>query len=174
MTKVTRRYDTLAAARNWSPKSNGESSDAMNVTELFGQNTLQQEDLKERLPKSIWKDLEKTIREGEQLNSEVADAVAVAMKDWAMEKGATHFTHWFQPLNGSTAEKHDTFFVPTENGRGMENFNGDALVQQELFITPCLSGVILFIRYIPDYLKRHAVSFLINGSNTFINRIAMF
>jgi glutamine synthetase len=62
MTKVIRRYDTLAAARNWSPKSNGESTKSMNVTEIFGKNTFKQEDLEERLPKSIWKDLEKTIR----------------------------------------------------------------------------------------------------------------
>lgn len=131
MTKVTRRYDTLAAARNWSPKSNGESSETMNVTELFGQNTLQQEDLKERLPKSIWKDLEKTIREGEQLNSEVADAVAVAMKDWAMEKGATHFTHWFQPLTGLTAEKHDSFITPNQGGGAIAEFSGSDLIQGE-------------------------------------------
>lgn len=131
MTKGIRRYDTLAAARNWSPKSNGEPMESMNITEIFGQNTLQQEDLKERLPKRIWNDLEKTIREGEELNSEVADAVAVAMKDWAIEKGATHFTHWFQPLTGLTAEKHDSFITPNQGGGAMAEFSGKDLIQGE-------------------------------------------
>jgi glutamine synthetase len=103
----------------------------MNVTEIFGKNTLQQEDLRERLPKSIWKDLEKTIQEGEQLNSDVADAVAVAMKDWAMEKGATHFTHWFQPLTGLTAEKHDSFITPNQGGGAIAEFSGTDLIQGE-------------------------------------------
>lgn len=103
----------------------------MNITEIFGENTLQQEDLKERLPKTIWKDLEKTIQEGEQLNPEVADAVAVAMKDWAMEKGATHFTHWFQPLTGLTAEKHDSFITPNQGGGAIAEFSGKDLIQGE-------------------------------------------
>jgi glutamine synthetase len=131
MTKAIRRYDTLAAARNWSPKSNGETGRKMNVTDIFGENTLQREDLKERLPKSIWQDLEKTIEEGEQLNHDVADAVAVAMKDWAMEKGATHFTHWFQPLTGLTAEKHDSFITPNQGGGAIAEFSGDDLIQGE-------------------------------------------
>jgi glutamine synthetase len=131
MTKAIRRYDTLAAARNWSPKRNGESAKSMNITEIFGENTLQQHDLKERLTKSVWKDLEKTLQEGEQLNPEVADAVAVAMKDWAMEKGATHFTHWFQPLTGLTAEKHDSFITPNQGGGAIAEFSGKDLIQGE-------------------------------------------
>jgi glutamine synthetase len=131
MTKAIRRYDTLAAARNWSPKPNGESTKSMNVTEIFGENTLQKEDLKERLPKVIWKDLEKTILEGVELNPEVADAVAVAMKDWAMDKGATHFTHWFQPLTGLTAEKHDSFITPNQGGGAIAEFSGKDLIQGE-------------------------------------------
>jgi glutamine synthetase len=131
MTKAIRRYDTLAAAKNWSPKSNGDPAKSMNVTEIFGENTLRQEELKERLPKSIWKDLEKTIQEGEQLNPNVADAVAVAMKDWAMEKGATHFTHWFQPLTGLTAEKHDSFITPNQGGGAIGEFSGTDLIQGE-------------------------------------------
>jgi len=103
----------------------------MNVTEIFGENTFQQDDLKEQLPKSIWKDLEKTIQEGEQLNPDVADAVAVAMKDWAMEKGATHFTHWFQPLTGLTAEKHDSFITPNQGGGAIAEFSGKDLIQGE-------------------------------------------
>lgn len=131
MTKAIRRYDTLAAARNWLPKSNGEQPDSMNITEIFGENTLQLEDLKQRLPKEIWVDLEKTIEEGQELNTKVANAVAVAMKDWATEKGATHFTHWFQPLTGFTAEKHDSFITPNKGGGAIAEFSGKELIQGE-------------------------------------------
>lgn len=131
MTKAIRRYDTLAAARNWTPKANGSMDKPFNITEIFGQNTLQLEDLKERLPKVVWQDLKKTMGEGEQLNAEVADAVAVAMKDWATEKGATHFTHWFQPLTGLTAEKHDSFITPNQGGGAIAEFSGKDLIQGE-------------------------------------------
>lgn len=131
MTKAIQRYDILAAARNWSPVSNGDAVKSMNITEIFGQNTLREEGLKERLPKDIWNDLEKTIQEGEQLNSEVADAVAMAMKDWAMERGATHYTHWFQPLTGLTAEKHDSFITPNQGGGAIAEFSGKELIQGE-------------------------------------------
>ncbi|HEX6981398.1 MAG TPA: glutamine synthetase III [Balneolaceae bacterium] len=131
MTKAIRRYDILAAARNWTPTSNGDVARPMNITEIFGENTLQQEDLRERLPKDIWNDLQKTIQEGEPLNSQVADAVAMAMKEWAMEKGATHFTHWFQPLTGLTAEKHDSFITPNQGGGAVTEFSGKDLIQGE-------------------------------------------
>ncbi len=129
MTKAIRRYDTLAAARNWAPQANGTQS--MQITEIFGENAFQLEDLKERLPKSEWHDLKSTIHEGEQLNPDVADAVAVAMKDWATEKGATHFTHWFQPLTGLTAEKHDSFITPNQGGGALAEFSGKDLIQGE-------------------------------------------
>lgn len=129
MTKAIRRYDTLAAARNWTPQPNGKQS--MQITEIFGENVFQLEDLKERLPKSEWQDLKSTINEGERLNPEVADAVAVAMKDWATEKGATHFTHWFQPLTGLTAEKHDSFITPNQGGGALAEFSGKDLIQGE-------------------------------------------
>lgn len=131
MSKVIRRYDTLAAARNWSPKKNGSIEAPLNITEIFGKNTLQLDDLKERLPKSIWLDLKKTINEGEELNPEVADAVAVALKDWATERGATHYTHWFQPLTGLTAEKHDSFITPNQGGGAVAEFSGKELIQGE-------------------------------------------
>lgn len=130
MSKVARRYDTLAAARNWSPSENG-TDHPMNVTEIFGENTLQLDGLKARLPKSIWEELKKTIYDGEELNSKVADAVAVAMKDWATEKGATHYTHWFQPLTGLTAEKHDSFITPNQGGGAIAEFSGKDLIQGE-------------------------------------------
>lgn len=131
MTKGIRRYDTLAAARNWTPRANGDKPSQMNITEIFGKNTLQLEDLKERLPKAVWQDVQKTISEGEQLNPDVAEAVAVAMKDWATEKGATHYTHWFQPLTGFTAEKHDSFITPNQGGGALAEFSGKELIQGE-------------------------------------------
>lgn len=131
MTKVHQRYDTLAAARNWVSTKNGQPAASMNITEIFGENTLQLDGLKERLPKAVWEDLKKTIFEGEELNSKVADAVAVVMKDWATEKGASHFTHWFQPLTGLTAEKHDSFITPNQGGGAVAEFSGKDLIQGE-------------------------------------------
>ncbi|WP_231742892.1 glutamine synthetase III family protein [Polystyrenella longa] len=87
--------------------------------------------MKERLPKSVFKSLIKTIEEGTKLEPETADAVATAMKDWAMEKGATHYAHVFYPLTGSTAEKHDSFLIPTGDGTAMAEFSGSQLIQGE-------------------------------------------
>lgn len=129
MTKVTQRYDNLAAARNYKPGKANNST--MDIPEIFGKNTLTLDKLEERLPKAAWKDLQKTIDEGQSLNIDVADAVALAMKDWATEKGATHFTHWFQPLTGSTAEKHDSFITPNQGGGAMAVFSGKDLIQGE-------------------------------------------
>ncbi|MBO6586168.1 MAG: glutamine synthetase III [Gracilimonas sp.] len=129
MTKVAQRYDNLAAARNFKPGKAKNST--MDIPEIFGENTLTLDKLEERLPKAAWKDLQKTIDEGESLNIDVADAVALAMKDWATEKGATHFTHWFQPLTGSTAEKHDSFITPNQGGGAMAVFSGKDLIQGE-------------------------------------------
>ncbi|MEO1023248.1 MAG: glutamine synthetase III [Bacteroidota bacterium] len=129
MSKALPRYDNLAAARNWRPGENNVSP--MNISEIFGENTLTLDKLQERLPKAAWKSLRKTIDEGETLDPEVADAVALAMKDWATEKGATHFTHWFQPLTGSTAEKHDSFITPNQGGGAIAVFSGKELIQGE-------------------------------------------
>lgn len=122
MAKALQRYDNLAAARNYKPGKSANTT--MDIPEIFGQNTLTLDKLEERLPKSAWKDLQRTIDEGQTLNIDVADAVALAMKDWATEKGATHYTHWFQPLTGSTAEKHDSFITPNQGGGAMAVFLG--------------------------------------------------
>jgi glutamine synthetase len=103
----------------------------MNITEIFGENTLTLETLKSRLPKGVWKELKKTITDHEPLNGDVADVVAVVMKDWALEKGATHYTHWFQPLTGQTAEKHDSFITPNQGGGAIAEFSGKELIQGE-------------------------------------------
>ncbi|EGD46536.1 Glutamine synthetase type III-like protein [Ruminiclostridium papyrosolvens DSM 2782] len=101
------------------------------VTEIYGSNVFNDAAMRERLPKTTYKSIKKTIDEGLALDVTVADVVASAMKDWAMEKGATHFTHWFQPMTGITAEKHDSFISPTDDGRVIMEFTGKDLVKGE-------------------------------------------
>ena len=101
------------------------------VTEMFGENVFNETTMKARLPKETFKQLMKTIQGGEKLDPTVATVIANAMKDWAIEKGATHYTHWFQPLTGVTAEKHDSFIEPTSDGKVIMEFSGKELVQGE-------------------------------------------
>jgi glutamine synthetase len=103
----------------------------MDVTKIFGSNVFNEEVMQNRLPKDTYKAFKKTLVGGLPLAPEVADVVANAMKDWAIEKGATHYTHWFQPLTGSTAEKHDSFISPTMNGGVVMEFSGKQLIQGE-------------------------------------------
>lgn len=97
----------------------------------FGENVFNDVVMRERLPKAVYKSLRKTIEGGLPLDPSVADVVANAMKDWAIEKGATHFTHWFQPLTGITAEKHDSFITPTNHGQVAMEFSGKELIKGE-------------------------------------------
>ena len=107
-------------------------SDYMNVTEIFGCDVFNDSVMEERLPKKVYKELKKTIEEGKELSPEVADVVAHEMKEWAIEKGATHYSHWFQPLTGVMAEKHDAFITaPKENGKVLMSFSGKELVKGE-------------------------------------------
>ena len=101
------------------------------VTQVFGSNVFSDAVMKERLPKETYKQLQRTIKDGRHLDNAVANVVANAMKDWAIEKGATHFTHWFQPMTGITAEKHDSFISPTDDGRVILEFSGKELIQGE-------------------------------------------
>ncbi len=103
----------------------------MNVPELFGSNVFNDKVMKERLPKDIYKALQKTIADGLHLQLDMANVVAAAMRDWAVEKGATHYTHWFQPMTGVTAEKHDSFISPEPGGRVIMEFSGKELVKGE-------------------------------------------
>jgi len=103
----------------------------MELTEVFGSNVFSDKVMKQRLPKEVYKALKGTIEMGTPLKPEVADVVANAMKDWAIEKGATHYTHWFQPLTGITAEKHDSFISPTPDGGVLLEFSGKQLIQGE-------------------------------------------
>ena len=107
------------------------SENRKSVPELFGSSVFNDDVMQERLPKDVYKSLRKTIDEGKDLDLNVANAVANAMKDWAVEKGATHYTHWFQPLNGITAEKHDSFISPTSDGRVIMQFSGKELIKGE-------------------------------------------
>ncbi|MCH5161063.1 MAG: glutamine synthetase III [Clostridiales bacterium] len=101
------------------------------VPELFGSMVFNEQVMRERLPKDIYKALHSTMSTGKPISSDVADVVANAMKDWAIEKGATHYTHWFQPMTGITAEKHDGFIQPAEGGTVIMNFSGKQLIKGE-------------------------------------------
>ena len=102
-----------------------------NLPETFGSMVFNDAVMKARLPGNIYKALKKTISNGTHLELDVANVVANAMKDWAVEKGVTHFTHWFQPMTGITAEKHDSFIQPDGNGGAIMEFSGKALVKGE-------------------------------------------
>ena len=101
------------------------------VSEIFGSMVFNDSVMLERLPESTYKILKTAIKEGKGIDSSIADTVASAMKDWAIEKGATHFTHWFQPLTGITAEKHDSFISPTDDGHIIMEFSGKELIKGE-------------------------------------------
>lgn len=101
------------------------------LDELFASNVFNDSVMQQRLPKDTYRTLKKTIDEGRHLDPQIANVVAHAMKEWAIDKGVTHYTHWFQPLTGITAEKHDAFITPTDNGRMIQSFSGSELVRGE-------------------------------------------
>jgi len=133
MPKTSARFDALAAAKGWeSLTQNGEKPKTFNdVEQIFGENTFGMKEMRARLPKQVYKAIARTIRHAEPLDPSVADAVALAMKEWAVEKGASHYTHWFQPLTGTTAEKHDSFITPNAGGGAVAEFAGKELIQGE-------------------------------------------
>ena len=99
---------------------------SVNIPEIFACNVFNEEVMKTRLPKNVYRTFKKTVRYNEPLDMTTADVLANAIKEWAMEKGATHYTHWFQPMTGSTAEKHDSFITPGYNGMALMEFSGKA------------------------------------------------
>jgi glutamine synthetase len=127
----TRQQNVTAA--QWS--ANGTALGAIDLTvadnQVFGANVFSPAVQRTRLPKHVYKALHRTLARGEALDTTLADSVAQAMKEWAMEKGATHYTHWFQPLTGSTAEKHDSFYAPAGDGTAIAEFSGKELIQGE-------------------------------------------
>ena len=131
MPSRTRQQNVTAA--QWS--ANGAALGSPDLTlpgnQVFGSNVFSPAVQRQRLPKHVYKALQRTLARGEALDTSLADAVAQAMKDWAMEKGATHYTHWFQPLTGSTAEKHDSFYGPAGDGTAIAEFSGKELIQGE-------------------------------------------
>ena len=102
-----------------------------NIPSIFGCMVFNDEVMRERLPKEVYKSLTKTIATGRTIDASIADVVANAMKDWAIEKGATHYTHWFQPLTGVTAEKHDSFISPVGSCKVVMEFSGKELIKGE-------------------------------------------
>jgi glutamine synthetase len=126
-----RQQNVLAA--QWTP--NGGALGAADLTApdnlVFGLNVFSPAVQRQRLPRDVFRRLQQTLARGEILDTSLADSVAQAMKDWALERGATHYTHWFQPLTGSTAEKHDSFFAPTGEGTALAEFSGKELIQGE-------------------------------------------
>ncbi len=125
------RLKAISAVNNYKPLSAPLNFAESSIGELFGANVFSLKVMKDRLPKSVFKAVVKTIDAGEPLDASVADTVASAMKDWAIEKGATHYAHVFYPLTGITAEKHDSFLVPDGQGGALSEFTGGQLIQGE-------------------------------------------
>ena len=131
MSKTSARQNAIQAITTYNPESDGFNFRDVKPTELFGCNVFNDKVMRERLPKSVYRSLTKTIRYGEALDPAIADTVAAVMKDWAIEHGATHYTHIFYPLTGQTAEKHDSFLMPDGNGGVIAEFSGSMLIRGE-------------------------------------------
>jgi glutamine synthetase len=125
------RHEAIQAVTSYKPISAPLNFLEMPTRELFGQNVFGDAVMRERLPKSTYEAIQRTIKRGEKLAPDVADAVAMAMKDWAISKGATHYAHVFYPLTGMTAEKHDSFLSPDGKGGAITEFSGKSLIQGE-------------------------------------------
>ena len=125
------RANAIAAINSYKPTGQAWNFRETPTSEIFGVNVFGDSVMKDRLPKSVYKAMQATIKQGKPLDSSIADAVALAMKDWAIEKGATHYAHVFYPLTGLTAEKHDSFLTPTGDGKAMAEFSGKELIQGE-------------------------------------------
>ncbi|MFN8943972.1 MAG: glutamine synthetase III, partial [Pseudobdellovibrionaceae bacterium] len=132
---ASQRYQAIAEINNRTPKRfdppRDEQGKRQKISEFFGQNVFDIPKMKESLPKATFDKLYSAMLTGQKLDNEVANVVAKTVKDWAMSKGVTHYTHWFQPLTGSTAEKHDAFMTPVEDQKVVEKFSGAQLVQSE-------------------------------------------
>ena len=131
MAQPSARQSAVAAITSWSLDGRRALPNDLSVRQLFGANVFSDEVMRSRLPENVYKALRNTIKKGAALDPTVADVVATAMKEWAMERGATHYTHWFQPMTGLTAEKHDSFLNPTESGTAVAEFSGKELVRGE-------------------------------------------
>jgi glutamine synthetase len=128
--KATIFNEAVSAIRDW-PLTQTKTTNSADASKTFGSFVFNEEEQKKRLPEDAYKALRRTIGHGEALDVAVADAVANAIKDWAIEHGATHYTHWFQPLTGITAEKHDAFLSPNGDGKAVMEFSGKELIKGE-------------------------------------------
>jgi glutamine synthetase len=132
---VAARFQAIQAANHRPvrvfPRPTDNDGNPLPVTGYFGRNTFSLELMSKKLPKAVYKRVKACIRDGDKLGRAEADVVAHAVKEWALENGCTHFTHWFQPMTGSTAEKHDAFLTFDSDGSALERFSGDALIQSE-------------------------------------------
>ena len=124
-------FDVISAARNWRTDAVDTATPDQIISSVYSSDVLTLEQLKARLSKPTFKSLQATLERGATLDPSIADTVALAMKTWAMEKGATHYTHWFHPLTGATAEKHDSFVSPNGDGSAIAAFSGKELIQAE-------------------------------------------
>lgn len=129
------RLEALREVQNRSPRKilfpTDESGRPLKISEYFGENTFNADQMRRRLPKDVFQKLQSTIDQGRRLDGEIANTVAQAIKEWALERGVTHFCHWFQPQTGSTAEKHDAFISFDGQHRVIEKFSGSQLIQSE-------------------------------------------
>jgi glutamine synthetase len=131
MGQTTARQNAIAAVTSRPADVARVNASETPVRQLFGINVFSDEVMRSRLPETVYRTLRNTIRKGAALDPTIADVVASAMKEWAMERGATHYTHWFQPMTGLTAEKHDSFLSPTDAGTAIAEFSGKELVRGE-------------------------------------------
>ncbi|MBL8746208.1 MAG: glutamine synthetase III [Phycisphaerae bacterium] len=170
MSDAINRMETIRAVAEW--HENGEVPHEPvkpeSIQSVFGRDVFSERVMRERLPKDVFRSVLRTIRLGDPLDPSVADTVANAMKDWAIENGATHYTHWFQPLTGSTAEKHDSFISPDGHGGIVTEFSGDALVQGEPDASSFPSGGVRATFEARGYTAWDPTSpvFLIRGTNS--------
>ena len=131
MSSATVRQQAIRAIAEAKYQLNHVDFKTTHIKDLYGANVFNEEVQRQRLPKPLFRSLQRTIKQGEPLDPAIADSVATAMKDWAMERGATHFTHLFQPMTGLTAEKHDSFLQPSSDGVAITEFSGKELVRGE-------------------------------------------
>ena len=167
MATPAKPFDSLNAVTAWAPSPKAHE----NLTDIYGTDAFGRGQLQARLPEGIYKQLMATVEHGDKPTAEVAGAVAAAMKDWALSRGATHYTHWFQPLTGRTAEKHDSFLKVGKDGRALTEFGGDELIQGEPDASSFPSGGLRFTHQARGYTAWDPTSpaFILEGeSATFL------
>lgn len=151
------------------------------VDEFFGINVFGDSAMKERLPESVYNELKTAVSQGKSIDRKIADIVANAMKDWAIEKGATHYTHWFQPMTGITAEKHDSFISPDGNGGVIMEFSGKELIKGESDASSFPSGGLRatfeargYTAWDPSsyaFVKDNTLAYLLHFARITVNRL---